>query len=123
MSIRRSPKRRASESASSTHTTKRPRPNTPSETAGAPQINPTAVCQTLADPTTWSCATTGMTDDVWLCLGDGRVVSKGKQTKNAGGGGAICRCYYRGLIFLSFFIVFAVKTKSKRLILPLPAYP
>jgi len=101
MSKRRSPKRRANEppppSTSSTHTTKRPRPNTPSDTAGARQINPTAVCQTLADPTTWSCATTGMTDDVWLCLGDGRVVSKGKQTRRAertaggGGGGSNCR--------------------------------
>ena len=45
------------------------------------QINPSKTKLTLHDPTSWSCNTTGTTDDVWCCLGDGRVVSKGSSTK------------------------------------------
>ena len=59
------------------------RPRRTSNNATKPQINPDATKKTLYDPTTWSCSTTGTTADVWVCLGDGRVVSKG-STCNKG---------------------------------------
>ena len=45
------------------------------------QIHPSLVNKTIINPTLWSCTRTGTTNDVWVCLGDGRVVSKGASNQ------------------------------------------
>ena len=44
-------------------------------------INVDKVKSTILNPTLWSCKQTGTTNDIWICLGDGHVVSKGSSRR------------------------------------------